>query len=293
MVSTAPPSFGSQPQLLAPLSLLSVQSNLDKRPLPTSPTTPSSPPYLMSPSAQHPHHVHYPAPANIASSSTTANANNVPALPTSPIPSLSQTYPISLDQEHGIELVSNPSSSEFEFDPIGSPDVGSESPFVPLSPPAALNLGLSSPIPVTGAATPTSDDMTGNDASDETMMPGSAATIRQGTLDEAMLARTSVNRASTPQSPSSPSMFYSFSEYSVPAPFQPSTQPSILSFPNVLDASWAAEINQQASTSGVLSPTLSELDFVSDLDGSDGGHSSRFSFNDELGSESSWASARF
>ncbi len=178
----------------------------------------------------------------------TANPTSAP-----PTLSLSQSYPITLDQEQGIELVSNPSESEHEpseyafggseFGSSASPDRPSSpewdsavaaagragSPFIQLSPPQlpVVNLG-------------------GH---------GSVPTIRQ------VLERA--ERVPSPRSQSSPTMFHSF------------TDDQVSSRQNV------------THTPDIFSPTLSELEFSSD-----DGHTSPFNSNDEFGSESSWTSAR-
>ncbi|KAF8329886.1 hypothetical protein F5887DRAFT_1003304 [Amanita rubescens] len=180
-----------------------------------------------------------------------------PAQPTQPTLSLSQSYPITLDQEQGIELVSNPSESEHEpseyafggseFGSSASPDRPSSpewdsavataagragSPFIQLSPPQlpVVNLG-----------------------------GGSVPTIRQ------VLERA--EREPSLRSQSSLTMFHSFTDDHVSSTRQ-----------NVAQAHYTPDI---------FSPTLSELEFSSD-----DGHTSPFNSNDEFGSESSWTSAR-
>ncbi|KAK2465865.1 hypothetical protein APHAL10511_001506 [Amanita phalloides] len=179
---------------------------------------------------------------------------------TDPVLSLSQSYPISLDYEQGIELVSHPSesepaSSEYAFgssslgtpsDRPSSPEVilveGAASPFVQLSPPPP-------PRPLPPLPNPAFD-------------PGSVPTIRQ-VMDEARSARSTLG---SPLSASSPTMFYSFTD----------------------DRQTAGQnVTQEQRTPDILSPMISELEFSSD-----DGHTSSFTLNDDFGSESSWTSAR-
>ncbi|KAF8629278.1 hypothetical protein AX15_003536 [Amanita polypyramis BW_CC] len=167
-----------------------------------------------------------------------------------PIPSLSQVFPISLDQEQGIELVSHPSSKsdsgiESEHDSVFS--LGSEfdlqghsSPSIQLSPPPLQNVA----IPV--LMTRVNVDAAGTE-------PGSVPTVRLP-----LRMRDRPNTPPSPRSPSSSSMFYSFTN--------------------------SYQTNARSPPSNVFSPTLSELELSSDDDrGSNG----------ELGSESSWTSAKF
>lgn len=166
---------------------------------------------------------------------TLLNPFEPPSPPPNPTPnatpavlSLSQSYPISLDHEQGIELVSNPSesepeSSEFafggsEFGPSASPDRpsspesaaagGAGSPFIQLSPPQ---------LPVV---------MSGEGGAFEY---GSVPTIRQV-----------MERGERTRSPPSPTMFYSFTD------------------------DQRQNATQAHHTPDILSPTLSELEFSSE-----------------------------
>ncbi|KIL54031.1 hypothetical protein M378DRAFT_19276 [Amanita muscaria Koide BX008] len=255
------------------------------------PQTPRTPPYLLTPSAQHPHHVHYPAPANIASSPVRGAAATALAAPTqapiSPILSLSQSYPVSLDQDQGIAVIFDPTppASPFQsptfsdpFDivvpgspgPFGSPgSQGSpQSPFIPLSIP---------PLPISP--------------------PGANRTQRQplDLLGSAGSMTTTIRQSSSsnppPQSPStSTSMFYSFTNDTTRQTFPPARavqSGGMLSFPPGADHNQQQQQQPKFASPGVMSPMLSELDFVSEFGGSELGS------NDDIGSESSWSSARF
>ncbi|KAF8727749.1 hypothetical protein AX14_007057 [Amanita brunnescens Koide BX004] len=195
-----------------------------------------------------------PPPPNL-----TSNPNSGPTPPAEQlILSLSQSYPISLDHEQGIELVSNPSESEpepSEFAFGGSEFGASASPDRPSSPESAATGGPGSPfiqlsppqLPVVMPAEGGAFDY------------GSVPTIRQ------VLERTE-RQTRSPPSPPSPTMFHSFTDD---------------------HASSRQNAAQARHTPDILSPTLSELEFSSE-----DGYTSPFASNDEFGSESSWMSAR-
>ncbi|KAM6496471.1 hypothetical protein JOM56_009177 [Amanita muscaria] len=305
LLVSPPNSSGARaPPQLPPFSPLS-SMHASARPTPVKspqlpalrsppPQTPRTPPYLLTPSAQHPHHVHYPAPANIASSPVRGPATTALAAPTqapiSPILSLSQSYPVSLDQDQGIAVIFDPTppASPFQsptfsdpFDivvpgspgPFGSPGLqGSpQSPFIPLSIP---------PLPISP--------------------PGANRTQRQplDLLGSAGSVTTTIRHSSSlnppPQSPStSTSMFYSFTNDTARQTFPPARPPpamqsgGMLSFPPEANHNQQQQQQPKFASPGVMSPMLSELDFVSEFGGSELGS------NDDIGSESSWSSARF
>ena len=174
--------------------------------------------------------------------------------PAEPILSLSQSYPISLEHEQGIELVSNPSetepeSSEFAFG--GSEFGASVSPDRPSSPESAAAGGAGSPfIQLSPPQLPV-------------VMPGEGSAFEYGSVPTIRQVMERAERTRSPPSPPSPTMFFSFTD------------------------DQRQNTTQAHHTSDILSPTLSELEFSSE-----DGYTSPFASNDEFGSESSWTSAR-
>ncbi|PFH48985.1 hypothetical protein AMATHDRAFT_64080 [Amanita thiersii Skay4041] len=262
-VSTFIPSGATHPFFYHPSSSPTpphvAQTNPFADPEPEPPTTPFTPTPAQQPTTQ-------------------------PAQPFVPVLSLSQTYPISLDQEQGIELLSPPSEAS---------EVGSEAAYEIASHASSSSSSASSGAS-SGASSPFVTVPELNQNREWAQVPFQVQVQqrqRQG-MEAGHSTRSGYSPAPSPgqpqaQGPSPPrrqdsndssgfaaaasALFYSFTDGSVTEPQNAGTNISSASA-SVQQQQQQQVLNFSIGSPGVLSPqstTLSEIDFLSDFAGSD------------------------